>query len=122
MRTLSLFALLLALLPAAGCVDPNCDGKIITVSPNATTDGSGENVDVGTPCYTVDNGGIRDYSGCCPSGFEYLAVAGDGSILCEEDCGLGSTAAVDAAGKTAFVVHALADAGFDAVDALSSAP
>ncbi len=107
------FLLIPLIMLAVGCVDPDC-GKVISLSPGANGDGGGQ-------CAELVNG-VYDYSDCCPNGYDFLAVGSDGGVLCEEECGLGSTAAVDRAGKAAFLTHAVADAAFEAVEDLASGP
>jgi hypothetical protein len=110
---------LLVLLPLLGCVDTTCDGKVIEVTPNYT-DNDGEVTHL--PCVEEEGNGVLDYSGCCPEGYDFLAVSGTNAVLCEQDCGFGSESSVEYAGAVAFIVHNVTSAAFDAVEDLSSAP
>lgn len=109
------FISILALLPAlAGCVDPNCDGKIIEVSTNQG----------GNPCGVSGNGTV-DYSGCCPPGFDYIAQGTDGgnvTVICQEDCGLGSNSSVAYTADAVYIADAALDGVYGAVVDLSTGP
>jgi hypothetical protein len=103
------------LLSLFACIDTsNCDGKLIEVSINHTSDNDGENV-TGDDCYTVANG-VYDYADCCPDGFTFLAMNSGGGVICEQECGSAAEAVTDAA----FVAHGVLDAWVEGVEALEA--
>ena len=80
--------LLLCLVAACFPTGPSaCDGTVVTINAHFTeTDGMVEQDD----CSVMTDGGAYDYAPCCPDGYSFLGISGDGSVLCEEKCG-GST-------------------------------
>ena len=110
---------LLVLLLLTAC-EPPCDGKLVSISGGHTSDDNGETVTT-DPCYEVD-GNDYDYSDCCPDGYVFLAMESSSSVLCQQECGLGSEASVEQASKVAFFAHGMADAFFTVVEDLATAP
>ena len=77
---------LVGLLACSGASGPSaCDGTVVTVHPQYTTKLDGAVVP--EECYTVSDEGIYDFAPCCPEGYSFLGISGDGSVLCEETCG-----------------------------------
>jgi hypothetical protein len=106
------------LLSLFACIDTsNCDGKLIEVSINHTSDNDGENV-TGDDCYTVANG-VYDYADCCPDGFTFLAMNSGGGVICEQECGGDE---LQTAMDLAFIGHGVLDAVVESVEDLNSPP
>ena len=70
------------LLLLIGCAP--CEGTVVTTNPHVTeTNGMVAQED----CAVVTDDGLFDYAPCCPDGYDFLGISGDGSVLCEEACG-----------------------------------
>lgn len=121
MRILFLLTTLAAL--SSGCIDDNCTGKVIEVNAGYTSNNDGEVVADSCGDMVSSDPDVYDFQDCCPDGYTFLAMGLDDTttVLCEQDCGFGSSSSVASTADAAFVAHAVVDAALDAVAELGPA-
>jgi len=79
---------LVPLLCVVACDDTNfistCPEDELVVEIGTVTLGDDGVHEQGEQCVVVDqDDGSIDYTGCCPEGWEYLSLGGEGGILCQ---------------------------------------